>query len=115
AFNTFYGVGDGITIFGSARTKPEHAVYDETVQVAQELGKHLVQRRKRTQLRGAIITGGGPGNMEAANKGARLAGAPSLGLGIDLPQEAGFNAFVDEDLCFEFKYFFCRKLLFSVL
>lgn len=113
AFNTFHGVGAGVTIFGSARTKPGGKVYDETVHLAQEVGKILTQRKHT--LRGAIVTGGGPGNMEAANKGARLAGAPSLGLGIDLATEHGFNPYVDPDLSFEFKYFFTRKWLFSVL
>lgn len=115
AFNCFHGIGDGITVFGSSRTKPDADVYYETLLLAQELGKSLVKRSKKRRLKGAIITGGGPGSMEAANKGARLGGAPSLGLGIDIPMEQGFNPYVDPPLSFEFKFFFCRKWVFSVL
>ena len=115
AFNTFHNIGNGLTIFGSSRTMPESEIYYETLKLAQELGRVITQNNHGNKKRSAIITGGGPGNMEAANKGARLSGAPSIGLGINIPNEQGFNPYVDPGLAYEFDYFFCRKWLFSAL
>jgi uncharacterized protein (TIGR00730 family) len=90
----------GVTIFGSARTPPD----DPDYQLAQALARRLGQAGF------AIITGGGPGIMEAANRGAREAGALSVGLAIQLPQEEAINEWLD--IALEFKYFFTRKVMF---
>jgi uncharacterized protein (TIGR00730 family) len=89
-----------VTIFGSARTRPEHPDYALVREVAATLGRAGF----------AIITGGGPGLMEAANRGARDAGALSVGCNIELPREQGLNAYVDIGL--EFDHFFARKVMF---
>lgn len=89
-------------IFGSARTKPDDFHYQLTMQVSRE----LVNRGM------GIITGGGPGIMEAANKGAQEAGGSSAGIGIDLPFEDGSNKFIDRDKLLMFRYFFVRKVMF---
>ncbi len=89
-----------ISIFGSARTKPDHPHYI----AAEKIARLLVENGY------GVISGGGPGIMEAANKGASAAGGPSIGLGIELPHEQGFNPYV-KTKC-EFRYFFTRKLMF---
>jgi hypothetical protein len=99
-FGAMADVGPAISVFGSARTTPEDADYA----LAQELGAKLVQAGY------AVITGGGPGIMEAANKGASQSGGLSIGLGIELPFEQGFNEWVD--LGVNFRYFFARKTVF---
>ena len=89
-----------MSIFGSARTPRDHPRYAAARALARRLGEEGY----------AIITGGGPGIMEAANRGAREAGAPSIGLGIDLPHEQSVNDYVDVPLTFH--YFFARKVMF---
>jgi uncharacterized protein (TIGR00730 family) len=91
-----------VSIFGSARTKPGEQYYQQAVDTAREMTKKGF----------GIITGGGPGIMEAANKGAREQEAKSVGLGIDLPFEQGVNEFVDPDHTIMFHYFFARKVMF---
>nr|WP_281386433.1 TIGR00730 family Rossman fold protein [Jiangella mangrovi] len=93
-------LGPAISVFGSARTLPDDPYY----QLAVDLGKRLVGANY------AVITGGGPGIMEAANKGAHEAGGTSVGLGIELPFEQGINAYVE--LAVNFRYFFARKTMF---
>ncbi len=99
-FRTLSHIGKAVSIFGSARTPPDHPRYQAAREMARTLG-HAGY---------AIITGGGPGIMEAANRGARDAGVPSVGLGIDLPNEQGVNPYVDVEL--DFHYFFARKVMF---
>lgn len=89
-----------VTVFGSARTPPGSPEY--------KMGVELGQKLSRAGY--AVITGGGPGCMEAANKGAREAGGVSVGLGIELPFEQSMNEYVD--LGVEFRYFFVRKTMF---
>src|SRR3954464_3929116 len=84
-FRTLNHIGKAVSFFGSARTPRDHPPY----QAAREMGRALGHEGF------AIITGGGPGIMEAANRGAREAGVPSVGLGIDLPNEQGVNEYVD--------------------
>ena len=98
-FNSLAGIGPAVTVFGSARTQPGDPQYEQAVAVAQRLGEAGF----------AIITGGGPGIMEAANKGAHQAGALSVGLNIDLPFEQHLNPYVDLDI--DFRYFFVRKTM----
>lgn len=99
-FEVLSPVRRGVAVFGSARTPEGHPSYA----LGREIGRAL----------GAagfcVITGGGPGAMEAANRGARDAGAHSIGLGIDLPFEQGVNPYVDTAL--DFHYFFARKVMF---
>jgi uncharacterized protein (TIGR00730 family) len=99
-FKTLSHIGKAVSIFGSARTPTDHPRYQAARDMARTLG-HAGY---------AIITGGGPGIMEAANRGAREAGVPSVGLGIDLPHEQGVNPYVDVEL--DFHYFFARKVMF---
>jgi uncharacterized protein (TIGR00730 family) len=99
-FGLLAELGVAVSIFGSARTKPDTPEYDLAVDIAQGLVKAGY----------AIITGGGPGIMEAANKGASEAGGVSVGLGIELPLESGLNDYVNVGL--EFRYFFVRKTVF---
>jgi uncharacterized protein (TIGR00730 family) len=99
-FRTLDHIGKAVSFFGSARTPPDHPRYQAAREMARELGHAGF----------AIITGGGPGIMEAANRGAREAGVPSVGLGIDLPGEQGVNDYVDVAL--DFHYFFARKVMF---
>jgi hypothetical protein len=99
-FRALAHVGAAVSIFGSARTPREHPEYALARETARVLGAAGF----------AIITGGGPGIMEAANRGARDAGALSIGLNIDLPFEVGINKFVDLPL--QFHYFFTRKVMF---
>jgi uncharacterized protein (TIGR00730 family) len=93
-------IGKAVSIFGSARTPRDHPRYAAARELARTLGEEGF----------AIITGGGPGIMEAANRGARDAGVPSVGLGIELPHEQGINEWVDHPLTFH--YFFTRKVMF---
>ncbi|MGD9961046.1 MAG: TIGR00730 family Rossman fold protein [Nocardioides sp.] len=99
-FGTLTELGPAIGVFGSART----AVDDPYYALGEELGRKLVQAGF------AVLTGGGPGAMEAANKGASLAGGKSVGLGIELPFETGLNEWVE--LGINFRYFFARKTMF---
>jgi len=99
-FGALAEVGPAVSVFGSARTKPEHPNYALGVAV----GKAFAGAGY------AVITGGGPGSMEAANRGALEAGGTSVGLGIELPFEQGMNRFVD--LGVNFRYFFARKTMF---
>jgi uncharacterized protein (TIGR00730 family) len=100
-FDRLSGIEPAVTIYGSARVKPEQPLYETTVQIAQELGK----------LGFAIITGGGPGLMEAANKGASLAGVTSAGLNIELPEEQQPNPY--SNLTISFNHFFARKVMLA--
>ena len=97
-----------IVIFGSARTKPENKYYQAANSVAFKLGEWAKSQKEKY----AICTGGGPGIMEAGNKGAKEANAPSLGFCIELPFEQSTNPYVDEQLEIQFHYFFLRKFWF---
>jgi uncharacterized protein (TIGR00730 family) len=99
-FDALAEVGAAVAVFGSART-PEA---DPTYQAARELGRRLAEAGF------AVITGGGPGIMEAANRGARDAKGYSVGCNIELPREQGINPYVD--VAVNFRYFFCRKTMF---
>ena len=99
-FRSLAHVGRAVSIFGSARTPPEHSEYAQGREIARRLGERGF----------AIITGGGPGVMEAANRGAQDAGVQSIGLDIELPHEENVNAYVD--LPITFHYFFTRKVMF---
>ena len=99
-FGTLADLGPAISVFGSARTARDSAFYA----IGEEVGRRLVEAGY------AVITGGGPGAMEAANKGACEAGGTSVGLGIELPFEQGMNEWVD--LGINFRYFFARKTMF---
>ncbi len=99
-FDTLAELGTAVTIFGSARVKRDDPVYAAAVETARLVGEAGF----------TIITGGGPGIMEAGNRGAQEAGAPSVGLNIELPFEQGVNDFVDT--AGEFRYFFVRKTMF---
>lgn len=101
-FETMNKIGPCVSIFGSARTKPENSYYQLSVDVA----KALVEAGY------GVITGGGPGVMEAGNKGAREAEGASVGLNIDLPFEQEYNLFIDTDKLINFNYFFVRKVMF---
>lgn len=99
-FNDLAELGPAISVFGSARIGPTHPAYDIGVRVGAALAEAGF----------AVITGGGPGAMEAANKGAMEAGGESVGLGIELPWEARLNDYVGFGL--NFRYFFVRKMMF---
>jgi uncharacterized protein (TIGR00730 family) len=99
-FGALAELGPAISCFGSARTKPADPVYA----IGEEVG------RKLSAAGFAVITGGGPGTMEAVNKGASEAGGTSVGLGIELPFENGLNQWVDVGI--NFRYFFARKTMF---
>lgn len=101
-FETMSRIGPCVSIFGSARTKPENPYY----QLAEEIAFKLVKEGY------GVITGGGPGIMEAANKGAKRGAGKSVGLNIVLPFEQKHNAFIDPDKCINFDYFFVRKTIF---
>lgn len=101
-FETLNEIGPCVSIFGSARTKPGEKYYE----VAVDLAKRLVDEGF------GIITGGGPGIMEAANKGASLASGSSVGLNIELPHEQSHNLYIDQDKLLDFRYFFVRKVMF---
>lgn len=95
-------IGPCVSIFGSARTAPDDPQY----QLAQEMAEAIVKAGL------GIITGGGPGIMEAANKGAKAAGGTSVGLNINLPYEQKANPYIDRDKLMNFEYFFVRKVMF---
>ena len=99
-FGTLSELGPAVAVFGSARTPREDRRYAQTEALAGELARAGL----------AVITGGGPGIMEAANKGAAEAGGVSVGLGIELPFESGINPYVN--LGINFRYFFARKTMF---
>lgn len=95
-------IGPCVSIFGSARTKPGEKYYELAVSVAKKIAESGY----------GVITGGGPGIMEAGNKGANAAGGTSVGLNIDLPFEQHDNPFIDSDKSLDFDYFFVRKVMF---
>jgi uncharacterized protein (TIGR00730 family) len=101
-FEKLAKIGPCVTIFGSARIKPEHAYY----KMAEEIAYELVQDGY------GVVTGGGPGIMEAGNKGARRGKGKSVGLNIYLPHEQKGNPFIDADKLITFDYFFVRKVMF---
>ncbi len=95
-------IGPCVSIFGSARTKKNDPYYKLTTKIAKDI----------VNLGFGVITGGGPGIMEAANKGAKEALGSSVGLNIELPFEQNHNLFIDDDKLLEFDYFFVRKVMF---
>jgi uncharacterized protein (TIGR00730 family) len=101
-FEKLARIGPCVSIFGSARTGPEH----EHFKLAEEIAYHLTQRGY------GVITGGGPGIMEAANMGAKRGQGKSVGINIDLPFEQEANLFIDPDKLITFDHFFVRKVMF---
>lgn len=101
-FEKMSKIGPCVSIFGSARTKPEDKYY----KLAEKVAKGIVEAGY------GVITGGGPGIMEAGNKGAHLGGGTSVGLNIDLPFEQHDNPYIDHDKSLDFDYFFVRKVMF---
>ncbi len=99
-FELLRDIGPAVCVFGSARVKRESDAYEMARATGRAIGEAGL----------AVITGGGPGAMEAANRGAQEAGAPSVGLNIELPHEQALNPYVDVGI--EFHYFFTRKLMF---
>lgn len=100
-FEKMSEIGPCITIFGSARLKEDHKYYKMASEIAQKI----------TALGFGIITGGGPGVMEAGNRGA-FGHGKSIGLNIELPHEQHFNPYIDEDYNLDYNYFFVRKVMF---
>ncbi|MBK7957036.1 MAG: TIGR00730 family Rossman fold protein [Bacteroidetes bacterium] len=101
-FDRLNEIGPCVSIFGSSRTKRDHPHYQLSCEIAQLLCKEGY----------GLITGGGPGIMESANKGAQLSKGKSVGLGIQLPFETEPNDFIDPDKLFNFRFFFVRKVMF---
>jgi len=101
-FEKLSKIGPCVSVFGSARTKPDHPYY----KMAEDIGGRLVKEGY------GVITGGGPGIMEAGNKGAAREGGVSVGLNIILPHEQGHNIHIDQDKLISFDYFFVRKVMF---
>jgi len=101
-FEVMGRLGPCVSVFGSARTQPGTEYYE----LGEAVGRALVERGY------GVITGGGPGIMEAANKGAREAGGLSVGLNITLPHEQSGNPYVDPEASIDFEYFFARKTMF---
>ncbi|HEX5172449.1 MAG TPA: TIGR00730 family Rossman fold protein [Cyclobacteriaceae bacterium] len=101
-FEKLAKIGPCVTIFGSARTKPDHSYYKTAEEIAYQLVLHGY----------GVITGGGPGIMEAGNKGANRASGKSVGLNIFLPYEQKGNIYIDPDKLISFDYFFVRKVMF---
>ena len=95
-------IGPCVSIFGSARTKPNDKYYKLAEDIAEKIVTHGY----------GVITGGGPGIMEAGNKGAHIAGGTSVGLNIELPHEQHDNPYIDSDKSLDFDYFFVRKVMF---
>ncbi|AZI21228.1 LOG family protein [Chryseobacterium taklimakanense] len=95
-------IGPCVSLFGSARLKETDKYYQVAVDIAEKI----------TQIGFGIITGGGPGIMEAGNRGARKAGGKSIGLNIELPFEQHFNPYIDKHYSMDFNYFFVRKVMF---
>ena len=102
-FEKLLEVGPSISIFGSARTSPQDIYYKKTVEIAKMIA----------DMGFGVISGAGPGIMEAANKGAKENNGKSVGLRINLPFEQYTNKYVDEDYLLKFDYFFIRKLMFQ--
>ncbi|MEM6525230.1 MAG: TIGR00730 family Rossman fold protein [Bacteroidota bacterium] len=102
AFEKLGKIGPCVSIFGSARTHPGHAYYKMAEEIAAKLVRHGY----------GVVSGGGPGIMEAANKGAQSEGGKSVGLNIILPFEQKGNDFIDSDKLITFDYFFVRKVMF---
>mgnify|MGYP000223831399 FL=1 len=102
AFETLSKIGPCVSIFGSARTKPDNPYYKQAEEIAEKL----------TQKGYGVITGGGFGIMEAGNKGAKQGEGKSVGLNIDLPFEQEANSYIDNDKLINFDYFFVRKVMF---
>ena len=100
-FERMSKIGPCVSIFGSARTKEEDPYYKLAVSISKSI----------SEAGYGIITGGGPGIMEAGNKGASLAGGTSVGLNIDLPFEQHDNPYIDNDKSLDFDYFFVRQVL----
>ncbi|GAA4809037.1 TIGR00730 family Rossman fold protein [Litoribaculum gwangyangense] len=101
-FEKMSKIGPCVSIFGSARTKPEYKYY----KLAENIARKIVEAGY------GVITGGGPGIMEAGNKGAHLGGGTSVGLNIELPFEQHDNPYIDHDKSLDFDYFFVRKVMF---
>ena len=101
-FDKMAKIGPCVTIFGSARTKPDNPYYKITEDIAAKLVRHGY----------GVITGGGPGIMEAGNKGAFEQGGKSVGLNIKLPFEQHSNPYIDHDKDINFDFFFVRKVMF---
>ncbi|WP_375238522.1 TIGR00730 family Rossman fold protein [Aurantibacter sp.] len=101
-FERMSSIGPCVSIFGSARTKPDHKYY----KLAESMAKSIADAGY------GVITGGGPGIMEAGNKGAHLAGGTSVGLNIELPFEQHDNPYIDKGKSLDFDYFFVRKVMF---
>lgn len=101
-FEKMSAIGPCVSIFGSARTKPGEKYYE----LAEDVAKKIVEAGY------GVITGGGPGIMEAGNKGAHLGGGTSVGLNIELPFEQHDNPYIDSDKSLDFDYFFVRKVMF---
>jgi uncharacterized protein (TIGR00730 family) len=101
-FETLNELGPCVSIFGSARTKADNPNY----KLAVDIGRLLTEEGY------GVITGGGPGIMEAGNKGAHIYGGKSVGLNINLPFEQGHNQYIDPDKNLDFRYFFIRKVMF---
>ena len=101
-FEKLAKIGPCVTIFGSARVKSNHPYYKMAEDIAEELVNHGY----------GVVTGGGPGIMEAGNRGARRAGGKSVGLNIFLPHEQKGNPYIDPDKLITFDYFFVRKVMF---
>lgn len=101
-FERMNKIGPCVSVFGSARTKPDHPYYQAAVKVAERLIDEGY----------GVITGGGPGIMEAGNLGAHNKNGDSVGLNIDLPMEQGHNPYIDPDKVLNHRYFFVRKVMF---
>ncbi len=101
-FERMSSIGPCVSIFGSARTKDDNPYYELAVEISKSIAEAGY----------GIITGGGPGIMEAGNRGAHLAGGTSVGLNIDLPFEQHDNPYIDNDKSLDFDYFFVRKVMF---
>jgi hypothetical protein len=101
-YDTLARIGPCVSLFGSARTQPGHPYYELAEEIAFRLSKGGF----------GVITGGGPGIMEAANKGASKAGGKSVGLNINLPFEQSANPYIDKDKIINFNFFFVRKVMF---